>query len=116
MSVQTFEANTDAEGSIHFADAVRLPAHTRVYVVVPEQTVAYTDIAPLPDAPPASIMNFPFVRVVEEGLAKRLVKTIVEDSNVHFLMGRNKYGTKHPDCLSKSLGKARTAFSCYNAL
>jgi len=38
MCIQTFEAITDDNGNIQFADTVRLPAH-QVYVVVPEQTV-----------------------------------------------------------------------------
>lgn len=81
MSVQTFEAFTDANGSIRFADAVRLPAHTKVYVIVPEQTTSSTAIAPEIADLPASALRFPSVRVTEEGLAKRLVKTVVEDAH-----------------------------------
>jgi len=80
MSVQTYEAITDADGSVRFADAVRLPAHTKVYVVVPEQATPYTAIAPEIVDLPASALRFPSVRITDEGLAKRLVKTVVEDA------------------------------------
>lgn len=80
MSIQTYEAITDANGSVRFADTVRLPAHTKVYVVVPEQTTSYTAIAPEIADLPDSALHFPSVRITEEGLAKRLVKTVVEDA------------------------------------
>ena len=80
MPVQTFEAITDANGNVRFADAVRLPAHTKVYVVVPEQTTSYAGIVLETDNLPPAAMRFPLVRVTEEGLAKRLVKTVVKDA------------------------------------
>jgi len=81
MAVQTFEAITDIKGNIRFADTVRLPAHTKVYVVVPEQTTPYSAIVQEPDALHPSAIRFPLVRIVEEGLAKRLVKTVVGDTD-----------------------------------
>ena len=81
MSVQTFEAVTDDDGSIRLTDAMRLPAHTKVYVIVPEQTTPYAEIAPEINVSPASTMRVPLARVMEEGLAKRLVKTVVEDAH-----------------------------------
>ena len=81
MSVQTYKAFTDANGSVQFVDAVRLPAHTNIYVVVPEQTTSYTAIVPEIADLPASALRFPSVRVTEESLVKRLVKTIVEDAH-----------------------------------
>ncbi len=80
MSVQTYEAFTDADGSVRFADAVRLPAHTRVYVVVPEQTTIYSQIAPEIADLSATALRFPSIRITADGLAKRLVKTVVEDA------------------------------------
>lgn len=81
MPVQTFEAITDANGNVRFADTVRLPAHTKVYVLVPEQTTPYAEIVLATDELPASSLRFPLVRVMEEGLAKRLVKTVIEDAD-----------------------------------
>ena len=80
MPVHTFEAITDDEGNIRLADTVRLPGHTKVYVVVPEQTIAFSQIAPDINALPASALRYPLVRVTDEGLTKRLVKTVVEDA------------------------------------
>jgi hypothetical protein len=81
MPVQTFEGTTDDKGNVRFADTVHLPAHTKVYVVVPEQVTPYSEIVREPDASPPSVIRFPLARVVEEGLAKRLVKTIVKDAD-----------------------------------
>ncbi len=81
MPVQTYEAITDDSGNVRFADAVRLPAHTKVYVVVPEQTTAYTAITPEINDLPSSAMRLPLVRVTEAELAKRLVKTVVEETH-----------------------------------
>ncbi len=81
MPVQTFEALTDENGNLRFADTVHLPAHTKVYIVVPEQATSYAEIAPeTGEISPAS-MRFPLVRVTQEGLAKRLIKIIVEDTH-----------------------------------
>ena len=99
MSVQTFEALTNEKGEVQFAEFVRLPAHTKVYVVVPEQTEMVSNVVPVltsnpvddrseqvtaysqirPNAPTLdpSALHFPSVRVVDNELAKRLVKTIV---------------------------------------
>ena len=77
MAVQTFEALTDANGNLQFAETVRLPAHTKVFVVVPEQTISYAEIMPETHDVTPSMIHFPSVRVTEEGLTKRLVKTIV---------------------------------------
>jgi len=81
MSVQTFEALTDANGNLQFAETVRLPAHTKVFVVIPEQTIPYAEIVPETRDLTLSSIHFPLVRVTEEGLAKRLVKTIVGDAD-----------------------------------
>jgi len=81
MSIQTFEALTDANGNLKFAETVRLPAHTKVFVVIPEQTVPYAEIVPETREQSLSMIHFPLVRVKEEGLAKRLVKTIVGDAD-----------------------------------
>jgi len=81
MSVQTFEALTDANGNLRFAETVRLPAHTKVFVVIPEQTIPYAEIVPATRDLPPSEIHFPLVRVTEEGLAKRLLKTIVGDAD-----------------------------------
>ena len=81
MSVQTFEALTDDNGIVKLNGAARLPAHTRVYVVVPEQTISYTDIFPVSSDFSASEIRIPLFRVVDEELAKRLVKTIIGDAN-----------------------------------
>jgi hypothetical protein len=80
MPVYTFEAITDDDGNIRLADTVRLPGHTKVYVVVPEQTTAFSQIAPDISTSPASALRYPLVRVTDEGLTKRLVKTVVEDA------------------------------------
>jgi hypothetical protein len=83
MSVRTFEAVTDDKGNIRFNDVVHLPAHTKVYVVVPEETTPYAAIVPEPHDVRSSEIRFPLVRVDEEGLAKRLVKTIIEDDHAN---------------------------------
>ncbi len=80
MSVQTFEAETDDDGNVRFAGTVRLPAHAKVYVIVPEQTTSYAEIVPYPTDLSVTAVRFPLVRVDDEGLAKRLVKTVVGDA------------------------------------
>ncbi len=80
MPTQTYKAITDANGNIQFADTVFLPAHTKVYVIVPEQTISYAEIVPETDNLLPATMRFPLVRVVEEGLTKRLVKTVLENA------------------------------------
>ncbi len=81
MPVQTFEAMTDDDGNVRIAGTVRLPAHAKVYVVVPEQSTSYAKIAPNLTDVASTTLRFPLVRVDDEGLAKRLVKTVVEDSH-----------------------------------
>ena len=79
MPVQTYEALTDDNGVVRLNGAARLPAHMKVYVVVPEQTISYTEIMQGTIEAPPSTLRFPLVRVTDEELAKRLVKTIVGD-------------------------------------
>ena len=81
ISVQTIEALTDANGNLQFAEAVRLPAHTRVFVVIPEQTIPYAEIVLETRDLALSTIRFPLIRVTENGLAKRLVKTVVGDAH-----------------------------------
>ncbi len=81
MSVQRLEAVTDEEGNIRLAETVHLPALTKVYVIVPEQTMRYAEIVPKADTLSLDTMRFPSLRVQDAGLAKRLVKTIVEDTH-----------------------------------
>lgn len=76
MPVQTFEALTDSNGAVRLTGEARLPAHTKIYVV-PEQTISYNEIVQETADLPLSALRFPLVRVVDEELAKRLVKTIV---------------------------------------
>lgn len=78
MPVQTFEAVTDDKGEVRLTTKIRLPAHTKVCVVIPEQTVSYEEIVPETVSP--ATMRFPSLRVLDGKLAKRLVKTIVEDA------------------------------------
>ena len=80
MPVQTFEAVTDADGNLQFAEGVRLPANAKVFVVIPEQTTPYAEIAPEACEATPSVIRFPLVRVTENGLAKRLVKTVIGDA------------------------------------
>ena len=79
MPVQTFEALTDDNGVVRLNGAAQLPAHTKVYVIVPEQTISYAEIAPETADLDLTTIRFPSVRVVDEELAKRLVKTVVGD-------------------------------------
>jgi hypothetical protein len=81
MSVQTIEAFTDADGNLQFAEAVRLPAYTKVFVVIPEQTIPYAEIVPETLGLPLATIRFPLVRVAENGLTERLVKTVVGDAH-----------------------------------
>ena len=81
MPVHTIEAMTDGDGNVRFADTVRLPAHTKVFVIIPEQTLSYAEIVPKPHDVASSTIRFPLVRIHEDGLAKRLVKTIIDDSH-----------------------------------
>ena len=53
----------------------------RTTPVDPEQTTPYTAIVPKSNDLSSSMMRIPLVRVTEEGLAKRLIKTIVEDAS-----------------------------------
>ena len=81
MPLQTLEAVTDEMGNLQFTDSLRLPAHSKVYVIIPEQTVSFNEIAPGINNSILPTVNFPMVRVEDEGLAKRLVKIIVEEAH-----------------------------------
>jgi len=77
--VQTFEAITGDDGNIRLADNVRLPGQKKVYAVVPDRTTDNYQIAPHIDTLSASTLHYPLVRVTDEGLTQRLVKTVVRD-------------------------------------
>ena len=81
MSVQTLEAITDEKGNLQLGDLSKLPAHSKVYVIIPEQSVSFLEIASQSGCSTPPGVNFPMVRIDDEGLAKRLVKTVVEDFN-----------------------------------
>ena len=79
MPVQTLEAITDEKGNLQLSDFPKLPAHSKVYVIIPEQSVSFNEIFSQPVCSPPSNVNFPMVRIEDEGLAKLLVKIVVED-------------------------------------
>ena len=81
MPVQTLEVETDENGKLQLSDFLELPAFTKVYVIIPEQSVPYDEIVSQPACPIPPTVNFPMVRIDDAGLAKRLVKTVVEDAN-----------------------------------
>ena len=81
MPVQTFETLTDADGNIRLADIVRLPGHTKVYVVVPEQITDYSQIVPTVEPLSSPTLRYPLVRVEDAGLMQRLRKTVVENAD-----------------------------------
>ena len=57
-----------------------MTAPTRVHVVIPEQTISYNEIIQDISDLPLSHKRFPLVRVMDEELAKRLVKTVIEEN------------------------------------
>ena len=68
------EATTYANGDIRLDQPLNLPAHMRVYVVVPKQSEQYSAI--VPQEYHDGTLRIPFVRIVDDGLAKRMVKTV----------------------------------------
>ena len=56
-----------------------MPANTKIDAV-PEQIISYAEIMQRPTETPLSDKRFPLVRVMDEELVKRLVKTVIEEN------------------------------------
>ena len=63
MPVQTLEATTDEKGNLQLSDFPKLPAHSKVYVIIPDHSVSFSEVVSQPACSPPSNVNFPMVRI-----------------------------------------------------
>lgn len=76
MPVQTLEVVTDEKGNLQLSDLSKLPANSKIIVIIPEHSVSFNEVVSQPVRINLRAVNFPIVRIEDEGLAKRLVKTV----------------------------------------